>query len=200
MSRVAAQNTMPTPDRLSQPTLPAQPNQADVGAQVYWLVCLPCHGDKGQGLTQEFIETYPEEDHNCWASGCHGKNPYESGFTIPTYIPPVIGEGALQKFGNAAALRVYLKAAIPYWKPGSMTDEEAWQVTAFLLRENKLWDARQDLTEENARVVFITTPVSTPAPTPQPEKNPNAPGNIGFMFAALVVILLLFFLFRRFAT
>src|SRR5687768_18171720 len=36
----------PTADRLAEPTLPAAPSQADHGAQVYWLSCMPCHGDQ----------------------------------------------------------------------------------------------------------------------------------------------------------
>ncbi len=189
MGGAAAQTVMPTPDRLAQPTLPAQPSQADRGAQVYWLSCLPCHGDKGQGLTQEFIETYPEEDHNCWASGCHGKNPYESGFTIPRTIPAVIGEGALQKFGNAAALRAYIKAAMPYWKPGSLTDEEAWQATAFLLRENGLWDARADLTSENAAEILLA-PSATPTPIVV-QSSPRAFRGASAAFAALASLILI---------
>ena len=80
--RVQADAT-PTADRLAEPTLPAAPSQADHGAQVYWLSCMPCHGDQGQGLTDEFRATYPPEEEYCWESGCHGANPYESGFTIP---------------------------------------------------------------------------------------------------------------------
>src|SRR5215467_8930723 len=49
----------PTIDRLAEPTLPAQPSQADYGSQVYWLNCSPCHGDRGQGLTDEFRQQYP---------------------------------------------------------------------------------------------------------------------------------------------
>jgi cytochrome c len=163
MSYVDAQ-TMPTPDRLAQPTLSAEPSQADKGAQVYWLSCLPCHGDRGQGLTEEFKQTYPAEDRNCWNSGCHGKRPYENGFTLPPKVPPLVGEGTLQKFPNALALRSYIFAAMPYWKPGSLTQEEAWQVTAFLLRQNNLWDAKSDLTEVNAASVVVSaSPVVTPA-------------------------------------
>jgi hypothetical protein len=47
----------PTPNRLAEPTLPAAPSQADHGAQVYWLACLPRHGDNVQGMTDEFRTT-----------------------------------------------------------------------------------------------------------------------------------------------
>ncbi len=125
-----------TPDRLARPTLPPHPSQADQGAQVYWLFCLPCHGDRGQGLTDEFRQTYPPEDRNCWTKGCHGERPYEHGFTLPKQIPPLIGPGALSRFSNAYQLKTYIQATMPYWKPASLTDEQAWQVTAFLIRQN----------------------------------------------------------------
>jgi cytochrome c len=141
---------VPTPDRLAKPTLPASPSQADYGAQVYWLSCLPCHGDRGQGLTDEFREVYPPEDRNCWNSGCHGKRPYQNGFTLPTKIPALVGQGALQKFPTAANLHGYIFAAMPFWKPGSLTEEESWQVTAFLLRQNGLWQGTKELNESNA--------------------------------------------------
>jgi len=156
----------PTVDRLAEPTLPANPSQADKGAQVYWLSCLPCHGDRGQGLTEEFKQTYPEEDRNCWASGCHGKRPYDKGFILPTVIPAVIGSQSLQKFPNALVLHAYIMAAMPFWKPGSLTDEESWEVTAFVLRESRLWNAQEELTASNADRVPVGPPAATPTPQP----------------------------------
>ena len=158
---------MPTPDRLAEPTLPPSPSQADYGAQVYWLSCLPCHGDKGQGLTDEFRETYPPEEQYCWERGCHGANPYESGFTIPMVIPAVIGPDAISKFSDAAQLNAYIRAAMPFWKPGSLTDEEAWRVTAFLVRENGLWSGNSELNASNAGGVRIARGTATPPSTPQ---------------------------------
>ena len=156
---VVAQTPMPTSDSLAQPTLPASPSQADKGAQIYWLTCLPCHGDRGQGLTEEFKQTYPAEDRNCWNSGCHGRRPYENGFTLPLNIPAVIGAGTLQKFPNALVLRSYIFATMPYWRPASLTEEEAWQVTVFLLRENDLWAGQDELTASNADTILIGTPM-----------------------------------------
>ncbi|GAB4505437.1 MAG: hypothetical protein Fur0043_24320 [Anaerolineales bacterium] len=34
-------------ERLARPTLLAHPLQADYVAQSYWLIRLPCHGDRG---------------------------------------------------------------------------------------------------------------------------------------------------------
>lgn len=186
----------PTPDRLAEPTLPVSPSQADKGAQVYWLACLPCHGDRGQGLTEEFKQTYPVEDRNCWQSGCHGKLPYDNGFTLPTVIPAVIGPQTLQKFSNAAVLRAYIYAAMPYWKPGNLTEEESWQVTAFILRENKLWTAQDELTASNADLILVGPPLATP--TPQPVSVIAAVSDYSVIIITFGFIILLLIIFRVF--
>lgn len=194
---VQAQTT-PTPDRLAQPTLPASPSQADRGAQVWWLSCLPCHGDRGQGLTDEFRLTYPPEEQYCWESGCHGARPYDQGFTLPTSIPAVIGPGALQKFPDAAVLHAYIAAAMPYWKPGSLTEEESWSVTAFMLRESGLWADATGLSASNAGTVTVGLQAA-PTPTPAPPATPTPPSGLpisvvlvgAILLVALIVIVML---------
>jgi mono/diheme cytochrome c family protein len=163
----------PTLDRLAKPTLPSQPSQADQGAQTYWLYCLPCHGDKGQGLTDEFRTTYPPEEQYCWERGCHGEQPYQYGFKIPKTIPAVIGDQALSKFTDGVQLNSYIRAAMPFWKPGSLTEEQTWQVTAFLLRENGIWNGVGDLNETKAGAVKILRGAPTPISIPQQDKVQN---------------------------
>ena len=184
-------------ERLAEPTLPAAPSQADHGAQDYWLYCLPCHGDRGQGLTEEFRETYPPDETNCWESGCHGKRPYDSGFTLPTQIPAVVDHNALAKFTDAAQLNAYIRATMPFWNPGSLTEEEAWRVTAFLLRENALLDASTELDASNAADVKIPrAALLTPAVTPPPtEIQEDSSGLLWTGLAGAGVILLLSVLF-----
>jgi cytochrome c len=193
-----ALQTMPTPDRLAEPTLPPSPSQADYGAQVYWLSCLPCHGDKGQGLTDEFRATYPPEEQYCWESGCHGTNPYESGFTIPKLIPGVIGPEAINKFTDATQLNSYIHAAMPYWKPGSLTEEEAWRVTAFILRENGLWNGNGELNASNAGEVSILRRAPTPLLTPQQVQAEEGSGiNSWLLFFGVLAILFLLFVLKK---
>jgi len=188
---------MPTPDRLAEPTLPPSPSQADYGAQVYWLSCLPCHGDKGQGLTDEFRETYPPEEQYCWERGCHGPDPYESGFTIPTTIPAVIAPDAVSKFTDGAQLHAYIRAAMPFWKPGSLTEEDAWSVTAFILRENGVWNGVGELSESNAGEVRIGRGTPTPFVTPEQVQVDGGSGfnpwllPIGVLFVLLLVFIIL---------
>jgi len=190
---------MPTPDRLAEPTLPPVPSQADHGAQVYWLSCLPCHGDKGQGLTDEFRQTYPPEDQYCWERGCHGDFPYENGFTIPKFIPGVIGPGTIEnKFTDAAQLENFIKVAMPYWRPGSLTEEEAWNVTAFLLRENGLWGNEKELNISNASGVNIlgVPTLSMVTEQAQVEKRNGGSSKL-FLAGILVVSTILFFVLKQ---
>lgn len=190
---------MPTPDRLAEPTLPPTPSQADHGAQVYWLSCLPCHGDQGQGLTDEFRTTYPPEEQYCWESGCHGANPYESGFTIPKVIPAVIGETALSKFTDAAQLNAYIRATMPFWSPGSLTEDEAWKVTAFILRENDLWDDRVELNVTNAGKTEI--PRGLPIPVAAPQQSEAQEGSEAvspiILIGLLSIVLIMAFIFKK---
>ncbi len=186
----------PTVDRLAEPTLPAVPSQADHGAQVYWLSCMPCHGDRGQGLTDEFRAAYPPEEEYCWESGCHGANPYESGFTLPKKIPAVIGDTTLAKFTDAAQLNAYIRATMPFWNPGSLTEEDAWRVTAFILRQNDLWDASTELNASNAAGVKIPRAAFlTPIITPQPAETPAGNGAAPWLILAGVVILVVLLMF-----
>ena len=177
-------------ERLLKPTLPAEPSQADHGAQDYWLYCLPCHGERGQGLTEEFRQTYPSEEFDCWKSGCHGRTPYEFGFTLPTKVPAVIAHNALWKFADAAQLNSYIRATMPFWNPGSLTEEEAWRVTAFILRENGLWNGVSELNASNASDVKIPRAALTSIPTPQQAEVPNRGGGVGWIILVGVLLLL----------
>lgn len=191
-ARTSAQSLTPTPDRLAEPTLPAAPSQADLGAQVYWLSCLPCHGDRGQGLTDEFRAAYPPEEEYCWERGCHGEVPYEGGFTLPKTIPAVVSPQALAKFSDAAQLQAYIRAAMPFWKPGSLTEEEAWKVTAFVLRSNGLWNGLEELGPQNASQVKIQRGAATATPAPA---FPSTPEAIGLSAGAVILIFLVIMLF-----
>lgn len=186
---IFAQSLTPTPDRLAEPTIPASPSQADLGAQVYWLSCLPCHGDRGQGLTDEFRAIYPPEEQYCWERGCHGDIPYEGGFKLPKTIPLVVGEQALAKFTDAAQLQAYIRAAMPFWKPGSLTDEDSWKVTAFVLRSNGLWNGAEELGPQNASQVKIQRGAVTP--TPVATTSPASPSTIGAIGLSAIIVLII---------
>lgn len=184
---------VPTKDRLAEPTLPAAPSQADYGAQVYWLNCSPCHGDKAQGLTDEFRQQYPPEDQNCWKSHCHGEITYENGFKLPRVVPPLVGSNALQKFATAKNLYGFIHAAMPFQKPNSLTDEEYYQITAFLLRQNTLIGAQTEVNDSNAAGIVVSraTPV---AATPQTDVRHGSQTAVWGVLIGAVVLSTLFFI------
>jgi cytochrome c len=190
----------PTPDRLAEPTMPAVVTQADVGSQVFWLYCLPCHGDRGQGLTEEFRQLYPPDHQNCWASGCHGNRPYRNGWTLPPVVPRLIGDGALNNFPNAASLHAFISSAMPFQAPGTLSADLYWQVTAFLLRQNGLWDGKGEVNASNASQIVIsnnaakTSSSSTSAAPSSTPQSQNGYSDSLFLAGVGLVILVLFIL------
>lgn len=127
---------IPTVDRLAQPPLPANPTQFEKGRYLYWLNCMACHGDKGQGLTGEFRSLYVE-DQNCWGRGCHGGRVGDQGFPIPQHVPEIISPtGDLNKFTTADSLFGFLRATHPPQHPGILSDDQYWAISAYLLTEN----------------------------------------------------------------
>lgn len=174
----------PTIDRLAAPPTVEAPGPADNGAQSYWLNCQPCHGDQGQGLTEDWRNQYPEEDRGCWNSGCHGPRPYEDGFTLPKAVPAIIGDGTLTKFASAANLYGYIAAAMPFNAPGSLSEADYLNITAFLVREHNIQTLNpQSLSvadlegialylqvEPTLAITLTPGPTSTPKPADPPEK------------------------------
>lgn len=116
--------------------VPQGADQVEFGAEVYRLVCKSCHGDRGQGLTEDWIAQWNPDDQNCWQSKCHAENHPEDGFKLPRYVPPVTGEEITGRFDTAAELYRFVSLAMPWHAPGSLTSEEYWYVTAYLLEIN----------------------------------------------------------------
>lgn len=167
----------PTIDRLAAPPTVENPDQADEGAQLFWLHCQPCHGDKGQGLTDEWRQQYPPEDQDCWTSGCHGNRPYENGFTLPTAVPAVTGDDSLNSFETMAQVYGFMSSAMPYQDPGYLTEEEYLAMTAFLAREHGLWDGTTFNTDNMSNYRLRPAAAETPQPTNTSTPTPQNPNN-----------------------
>ena len=126
----------PTLDRLAEPPLPSNPTQLEKGRHLFWLNCAACHGDRGQGLTDEYRSLYVE-DANCWARGCHAGHNGDQGFPIPRSVPALISSsGDLPPFKTSQALFQYLRTTHPPQNPGFMPDGDYWALTAYLLEQN----------------------------------------------------------------
>lgn len=160
---------------------------------MYWLNCQPCHGDRGQGLTDEWRAQYPPEDQNCWQAGCHGERPYPDGFTLPRAVPALIGANTLTRFATAAELQAFISRAMPFNKPGSLPQEETWAITAFLLRAHGLPDSRLPVTEEAAaRSILLDQGTVAPAAPAL-----SLPAAFGLAAGSVVLTLLGVRLWRR---
>ena len=159
--------------------------------------CSPCHGDKAQGLTDEFRQQYPEEDRNCWTSHCHGKVTYENGFTIPKVVPALVGAGTLAKFPTAANLYGFIHAAMPFQKPNSLSDEDYYKITAFLLRQNGLIDAQTVVDGSNAAQIIVSR--ATPVPVAQQAEGQGGNRTLGWiiLIGSLVALIILLFALKK---
>jgi len=160
----------PTPTfdikRLDKPLVISEiPNQLEAGSLKYWGVCMACHGDKGQGLTDEWRDAFGTEDRNCWQSECHGPDHPPQGFLIPKdrLAPSVAGTGSLGRFQNAQELHDYILASMPWWDPGQLTDTETWEVTAYILHMHKVLPEDFVLSNENASAIMTQYAVQPPA-------------------------------------
>ena len=153
------------PRRLDKPVIASDNSeQLKEGSLIYWGICMACHGDKGQGLTDEWRNAFGVEDRNCWQAGCHGPDHPPQGFLIPKnkVIPALAGVGNLTRFTNAQELHDYILANMPWWDPGQLTDEKSWQVTAYILTLNKVMPTGLELTYTNASA--IRTQYAVPQP------------------------------------
>jgi mono/diheme cytochrome c family protein len=166
--KTATPDMPPMPDRLAPPPTEYPPSQASEGAQVYYLVCMACHGDKGQGLTNEWRGALDPADQNCWQSHCHAANHPPEGFVLPKFVPAVIGPGVLDGYSTALDLHNFIQAKMPWQAPGSLPADQYWQLTAYLLRQNGVGLGHSPLDEQNAAELQLhTLPSSTPTPTPE---------------------------------
>ncbi len=143
-------------ERLARPPLSDPPTQVELGHVEYWMSCMVCHGDRGQGLTEEWRSVLDPEDMNCWQSKCHAPNHPPEGFEIPQQAPLVIGPGALTGYKTAADLFAYLRVYMPWSFPGLFEDEVYWNLTAYLADANGVDLPPEPLGPENGdRVLLI---------------------------------------------
>ena len=94
--------------------LPPGSGKAADGARIYAEKCAFCHGDKGQG------------GHAVRLIGGPPKASLDGGKTIANYWP------------YATTLFDFIRRAMPFTQPRSLTDQEVYSLVAYLLAENKL--------------------------------------------------------------
>jgi cytochrome c1 len=171
--------TMPPSNNASwvlTPDLGPDATQVEYGAEVYRLVCKACHGDKGQGLTPDWIAQWAPEDQNCWQSKCHAANHPPDGFVLPRDIPPVVGDAVTNRFVSGSQLHSYIAATMPWHAPGRLTSDEYWQVTAYLVEQNGVKVGNATIGEENAGAYKLALAAQARDGTPIFAPTPQEPG------------------------
>ena len=117
--------------------LPAGQGTVAAGEVVYQQLCTACHGDQGQGSTNDRLVAAFEPDVN-YSTGTPTR-------TIGNYWP------------YATTLFDYIRRAMPHNSPGSLSNQQVYDLSAWLLFRN-------GLVAENAVINAETLPrVEMPA-------------------------------------
>jgi S-disulfanyl-L-cysteine oxidoreductase SoxD len=95
--------------------LPAGHGSAHDGAQIFATTCAACHGAKGEKA---------------------GIGPLAGGFGTLTAAKPVKTIGSYWPY--ATSLFDYIRRAMPFNAPESLTDDQVYAVTAYVLSLNKI--------------------------------------------------------------
>ena len=170
------------PRRLIIPDLGPDATQADYGERAYILVCSACHGNRGQGLTSEWLAQWAPEDQNCWQSKCHSLNHPPDGFVLPHYAPALLGPNTLVRFNTALELHDYIRQEMPWQDPGNLAEDEFWNITAYLVRERGVDPIRQPLDAARAAKLHLHAE-ATPA-----GETPAQPASVPASLVGLVVL------------
>ena len=106
--------------------LPAGSGNAVSGRDIYNLNCLACHGENGTGGVNDVL------------SGGHGsltgQRPQK---TVGSYWP------------YATTVFDYVRRAMPFQTPGSLSSDETYAVTAYLLYVNDIIDENTEMNAES---------------------------------------------------
>lgn len=88
------------------------------GAELYKAQCAMCHGQKGEGMEPAFPRLL-------------GREPAAEGFKFATdpKLPHTIGN----YWSHATTLFDYIRRAMPHTAPGSLTDDQVYALSAYLL-------------------------------------------------------------------
>jgi len=191
LASVQAQEATPGYDPLVEPTLPPNPSELDTGGNLYWHWCMTCHGDFGQGLTDEWRSVWEEDHQNCWGRGCHAGRPGDTGFPIPTIVPAIAN--GLPGFASLDELYAYLKDTHPPQHPGLLEDQEYRAIALYVFTMNQRGLDEPSATPSASATRAPTLMLSTMTPVPAPARqNSNTPWFLLALGAALIGALFVF--------
>jgi cytochrome c len=136
-------------------TIAGYGEQVRHGAEVYDLVCSNCHGNTGLGIEEgraEFLLEHQrcEKCHRPFNASTLANVEISEKNSFNIGMPPALhSDEMLTKFGSAAVLYAYIRAAMPRHDPGVLSEQEYLDITAFLLALNGVLPQDAVLTREN---------------------------------------------------
>jgi S-disulfanyl-L-cysteine oxidoreductase SoxD len=137
--------------------LPAGSGTSDQGAPIFADNCAACHGDGGRGATTTTsgAPAAPPVVSDVKRNGID-----DTTLTIANYWP------------YATTLFDYIRRAMPWTSPRSLTDDQVYALTAYILAQNKLIDAKQVINAQTLAAVQMPNRngfiVRFPERTPHP--------------------------------
>jgi len=189
MAQPEAASPTPTYDPLEEPPLPPNPTEYELGRNLYWHWCMTCHGDRGQGLTDEFRGIWEPDHQNCWGRGCHAGRSGDTGFPIPTVVPALVKESHLEQFASLQELADFLKSTHPPQSPGVLKNDEYHAIAFFVFKMNG---------RPLVSIPITDTPAPTPTQTLIPSKGPTSKSfSMGAIIISVVLITIIFALVIR---
>lgn len=189
---VQAQSATPPPtyDPFIETPLPPNPTELELGQNLYWHWCMPCHGEHGQGLTDEFRSKWESDHQNCWDRGCHAGHEGDMGFPIPTVVPAIVEPMQLAQFSSLQSLTEYFHATHPPQRPGILEINEYHAIAVYVFSMNRR-------TLDDAPLTETPTPASlTPTPSLPPSIQADSPFGL-FSAIGLAILLTLLVLLRQ---
>ena len=135
---IAARDADVGPDGAGLPPGHGTPNE---GKAIYALLCASCHGDRGQGKPP----LYPR---------LVGRDPIAEGFRFAQddRLPKTIGN----YWPYATTVFDYVRRAMPLNAPGSLTNDQVYALTAYLLSANQIVPGGATL--DSASLVAVRMP------------------------------------------
>jgi S-disulfanyl-L-cysteine oxidoreductase SoxD len=137
--------------------LPAGSGTSDQGVAIFADNCAACHGDGGRGATTTTsgAPAAPPVVSDVKRNGID-----DTTLTIANYWP------------YATTLFDYIRRAMPWTSPRSLTDDQVYALTAYILAQNKLTDAKQVINAQTLAAVQMPNRngfiVRFPERTPHP--------------------------------
>lgn len=101
--------------------LPEGRGRADEGRKIYLAKCASCHGENGEG----------RPGYSALVGGRGSLTSEKPQFTVGSYWP------------TATTLFDFVWRGMPYEAPGSLSADEVYALTAWILSANKITDARK---------------------------------------------------------